>query len=237
MSKQLIHPKILEFKRRSRSIEYRAIEANADIALLDEGIVEGYAVIWGSRNMHREKFVKGAFARSIADHGPGSNSNYEIKFLNQHDPKDPLGLFEILEEDDRGLRFRTKKLDDVDSALRVLKQLKSRTLNNYSPGFNPDWNKAEWDDTDESVVYKEARLFELSVVSIPSELETYTVRSLDDLDDLDDETEMFLRSLPRKAQLEARNLFARHKSLRTTFQPTESNKPSGVDYNFLLNNL
>lgn len=195
--------------------------------------------------MHGEKFIKGCFAKSIQERGPGSNSNYEIKFFNQHNQSDPLSLFETIKEDEIGLYFRTRPLDDVASADRVLKQLRSGTLNNFSNGFNYIWDKVEWDDEDNSLVVIEARLFEISVVSIPSDMETYALRSAEDLEDLADDTEEFIKSLPRKSQLEARQLFARHKPLinnepfEQRNKTLETNEPaeSGIDYNYLLTNI
>lgn len=248
-----LHPKIAEIKQRSSPISYGSLAVNEygellkeRTTLLDERQVQGYAVIWGVPNLHGEVFVKGAFAKSIRDRGPGSGSNYEIKFLNQHDPKDPLALFQELVEDEYGLYFLTKPLDPVDSADRALIQLRSGTLNNFSHGFDWVWDKVEWDETRQVIVVKEAILFEISVVSIPSGMETYMIRSKEDLEDMFDETNLFIKSLPRKNQDEARNLFARHKSLmitepfeqrKKTLEESKPTEASGIDYNYLIENL
>ncbi len=221
-------------------------ELTERVTNLDKRVVEGYAIIWGQRNLYGEKFVKGCCAKSIRENGPGSKSAYEIKFLNQHRQTDPLSLFEVLEEDDIGLYFRTVPLDDVDTADRVLKQLKSRTLNNFSQGFDYVWDKIEYDETDDSLVCLEIKLYEISVVTIPAGMETYAVRSAEALEDLHDDTEDFIASLPGKYRLEARNIFARHKSLVNIGQPLDEsdkalthNEPveSGIDYGFLTNNF
>ncbi|WP_143861821.1 HK97 family phage prohead protease [Nostoc linckia] len=240
-----LHPKIQELKRRAGAISYSNVSVNErgelDKSLLDQRIVEGYAVIWGERNLHGEIFVKGAFAKSIREHGPGSGSSYEIKFLYNHNTDEPLSLFEELKEDDTGLYFRTKPLDAVDRAEQTLIQLRSGTLNNYSQGFNYIWDKMEWDEATESIIVRECQLFELSVATIPSGLTTYTVRSAEDLDYLNDETEYFIKSLPRNKQLEARQLFSRHKAL-ANFEPSEQrtleiDKPQGVDISYIINNF
>ena len=69
----------------SRSISFNDIP-NFEIreSLIDQRIIEGYAVIWGSVNSHREKFTRGAFAKSIRELGPSSNSNFKIKFRDEH---------------------------------------------------------------------------------------------------------------------------------------------------------
>jgi len=65
--------------------------------------------------------------------------------------------------------------------------------------------------------------------------------------DLNDETEDFIKSIPRKQQLELRQLITRHKSLakiepqQPVEQPAleEQSEPveAGIDYEYLRNNL
>jgi HK97 family phage prohead protease len=249
-----LHPKIQEIKLKARTINNRSLSVDASGQLsrtdfessLDQRIVRGYLCIWGQRNWYGEKFIKGAFAKSIREHGPGTKAHYEIKFLNQHRQADPLSLFAVLKEDDIGLYFETVALDDVDTADRVLKQLKSRTLNNFSLGFDYLWDRVEWDDTDDSLVILEAILFEGSVVTIPADFGTYAIRSMEDLEELDEEILEFLSQVPSKLKLQARSLFARQKSLIDLDTPLEprgkapiENEPveAGIDYAYLSKHL
>lgn len=246
-----IEQKIKEIKQRAAPINYNSLSVNdmgemeTRINLLDQNIIEGYAVIWGKPNDYGEKFIKGAFAKSINERGPGRNSTYEIKFLYQHNQADALSLFEVIEERELGLYFRTKPLDDVDSAKRAIKQVRSGTLNNFSIGFDFIWDQIEIDKADDTLVIKEAKLFEISLVSIPADMNTYAIRSKEQLEELHDDTEDFIKSLPRKQQLEARQIFARHKSL-VNIEPLEQRAKAlkekeptetGLDYNYLLTNL
>lgn len=223
-----LHKKIQELKRQALPINYRDLAVGVDgllteknTSLLDQRVVEGYTVIWGKRNLHGEIFLKGAFARSIRERGPGSGANYEIKFLYNHDTDQPLSLFEELKEDDTGLYFRTKPLDDVQVCDDTLKRLKSRTLNNFSHGFDYIWSedKIAYDETTDSLIIKEAILYEISVATIPSGMDTYVIRSVEAMDALDSDVEYYIKSLPRNKQLEARQLFARHKSMLLNAPP------------------
>lgn len=252
-----LHPKILELKRRAAPINYRTLSVNefgGQVSSFEEdlknGIVNGYGLQWGKPNEYREVFLQGAFAKSIREHGPGANSNYEIKFLNQHKQSDPLSLFESISEDNYGLRFRTMPLDEKDielsSAASVLRKLAKRTLNNFSIGFDYIWNQMEYDEKNDQIIIREAKLFEISVVSIPADMGTYAMRSMEEEEDLYDDTEEFIKTLPRKFQLEARQLFSRHKSL-ANLEPLEQRQralqqgdkptPDVIDYNFLIQNF
>jgi HK97 family phage prohead protease len=258
-----LHPKIKEIKRRAAPINYRSLSINTAGALvsnytedLDNGIVNGYGTQFKNPNDYKELFIKGAFAKSINERGPGTNSGYEIKFFNQHKQDDALSLFETLTEDDYGLRFRTNPLDerdiDTSSAASVLRKLKTRTLNNFSIGFDYVWDKMEYDDKNDIIIMKEARLYEISVVGIPVDMGTYAMRSAEQLEELYDEAEMLIAKLPRTLRAEARELFARHKALMN-IEPSESTAQDEttlgnedeppietrckIDYNYLTKNF
>jgi HK97 family phage prohead protease len=253
-----LHPKIQELKRKAAPINFNAVSVNQYGALenttdlLNQHIVQGYAVIWGQKNLYDEIFVRGAFANSLNQRGPQSNSNYKIKFLYQHNQQDPLSLFDVLEENETGLFFKTKPLDEVPNAERTVAQIRSGTLNNFSIGWDYIWDKIEYDEAQDALIVKEANLFEISVVTIPADMSTFAYRSVEQLDTLHDDTEYFIKSLPRNFQLEARNIFARHKAL-INIEPSESeaqdettlgneDKPPietrcKIDYNYLTKNF
>lgn len=248
-----LHPKIKELKRRAAPINYSNVAVNERgeltgdfLADLDNRIISGYLLVWGRINMHGEMFLRGCASKSINDRGPQSAANYKITFLNQHRQGEPLCVFAELIEDDFGLRFRTKPLDDVPWADHVLTQVRSGTLNQFSAGFDYVWQQTEWDDANECIVCKEIDLFEGSVVTIGSEMGTYVIRSKDEADGLFEEIETFIKTLPRKDQLQARQYFTQLKSLAdlepfeqrdTTLEEREKPTKNAINYNYLINNL
>lgn len=211
-------------------------------SLLDDRVVEGYGVIWGTRNSHGEKFVKGCFAKSISEQGPGSGSNYQIKFRDEHGKA--CSLFAEIIEDEIGLYFRTVPLDNVPWANDLLVQLRSGTINNFSLGFRFIWDKTEWEDDTDSLIIMEARLFEISAVAIPSDTTTFMVRGAEEIEYLQEDTEDFILSLPKSKQLEARKIITRNISLASQTEPSvpkretlkKKAKPV-IDYSYLTKNL
>jgi HK97 family phage prohead protease len=247
-----LHEKILEAKRRApymmRSSAVAPMEIHKPedfLALLDKRIVRGYSSLWSSKNSYDEIFIKGAYAKSIDERGPKSNASQQIKFLRQHNQSDPLSLFEEIEEDETGLKFRTKPLDPIDSADRVLIQIRSGTLNNYSNGFLPVWDKAEYDEKSNTIFYTEVKLFEISTATLASDSESFTIRSLKEFTEeelnLGDEIEYYIKSLKREQQLEARNLFARQKTLYEmkpqTALPNQEPPKAALNLDYLLQNF
>lgn len=252
-----LHPKIKALKQTAKPITYSSLSVRADGTMVDsktsieDRTVKGYLIVWGVRDSYGTIFLKGCCAKSIQERGPESNSKYKIVMLWQHKRDEPIGQFTVLKEDDYGLYFEAV-LDDpeeVPTAKRVLAQIKSGTINQLSVGFNYVWDKMEYEETADAILLKEIDLMEGSPVTMGSNEETHFIRSAADLEAareaLHDETEDFIRSIPRSKQLELRQLFARHISLAAA-EPDEPRSRSldkrepvatGIDYSYLSKNF
>lgn len=195
----------------------------------DDRTIEGYLAVFGVKDMDGEIFIKGCFARSIAEHGPDSNANFKILMLWCHKQDDPIGRFLELKEDDYGLYFKAA-IDKVPSGDRTLVQVKSGTINQFSFGFLHVWDSVEWDDTSDALLNYEVQLFEGSPVSIGNNMETYAIKSAGDFsaakENLDYETEELLKGLPRSKQLELKQLITKHINLA---QIAPGNRESVID--------
>jgi hypothetical protein len=127
-------------------------------------------------------------------------------------------------------------------------QTRSGTINQFSIGFGYVWDKVEYDEELDAFVLKEVNLYEGSVVTIGSDQNTHVIRSMEQLTqdraDLNEEIEVFIRSMKRDQQLQARELFTRQIAL-LTHEPATLEKPlteepqkrSGIDYKQLLDNF
>lgn len=226
-----LHQKIQELKRRAAPITFSELGVSRDGEMVDLQIradekdrtVEGYLCVWGVKDTYGTAFVKGCFAKSLRERGPESDAKYKITFIWFHRQDEPLGQFLELREDEYGLYFKAR-LDDVPQAERALRQIRSGTLNQFSIGFDYVWDKMEYDDQSETIYLYEVELYEGSVVLIGSNHETYALRSPEELEQeadlLQEETDEFIRAIPRRQQLQLRQLIARHISL-AKFEPHE----------------
>lgn len=246
-----MHQKIEDLKKKSNPINYCALSVDKAGKLkerenlLSKRIVEGYASIWKSKNDYSEIFLRGAFKKSISENGPGSKANYQLKFRDEHGRA--CSLFEEIKEDEIGLYFKTVPLDDVTWSDDLLTQLRSGTINNFSIGFKRQWDMMEWDDEQDAIIVKECRLFEISAVAIPADMQTFAMRNIEEKEYVEDDVEFFINSLPRSKQFEARKLFTRCMTLVSDDKPLEEvrqalqsqTKPArkGIDYKFLTQNL
>jgi len=227
MAKKL-HPKIQELKDRtagqyltSRYIESIPKRAGSPVEPKykdNTRVIEGYLAVWGVKDSYGTIAMRGCFAKSISDRGPSSNAKNKIIHLFMHNMFEPVASYLELEEDDYGLRFAAL-VDDVEGMPeRVLVQTRSGTLNQYSYGFNYVWDKMEYVENRDAVLMHECDLYEGSSVSIKaSNPETFTIRTKEDLDnkliELGHEAEAIISTIPRKHQMEIRQLITSYKSL------------------------
>lgn len=157
--------------------------------------VMGYAAIFGNVDAARDMIIKGAFAKSIQERGPGTNSGNQIIFLWMHDMDEPIGRVTKLTEDEKGLYFEAI-IDNIEQGDRAVAQLQSGTLKQFSIGFNYVWDKMEYDYDLDAFVCKEIYLAEISVVSLScnedamlvgmksSDIQDRKTKYLDQLDDI-----------------------------------------------------
>lgn len=215
-----MHPKIKELQLRAAPINYSSTVVDAKGNLTeDETGGKAYFCVWGKRDTYGTAFMKGCFSKSISERGPESSANQKIAFCWQHDVRDPIGRFLVLREDETGL-YGEWEFDDVEavpSAKRAKSQIRSGTINGYSFGFEYIWDKMEYDEQSDTILVKEAELYEGSPVTFAAIRETKTIRSIVEFDSeksiLDEDTNEFIKTIPRSKQLELRQLIARQISL------------------------
>ncbi len=102
-----------------------------DLKLVDEaGTFEGYASLFNREDMGHDIILPGAFRESLAKRGAAG-----IKMLFQHDPAQPIGVWQSLVEDARGLFVRGRLTSAVAKAQEVLALMRSGALDGLSIGF------------------------------------------------------------------------------------------------------
>lgn len=129
---------------------------------------------FGNIDDARDLLVKGCMGKSIAEHGANSTSNRKIAFLWQHDIRNPLGK-SLLEEELSDGAYGNVRLSDFESvpdSKRLYAQLKDGTINQFSIGYFPVWDKIEYDEQLDAFINKEIRLFEYSAVTAGMNEET-----------------------------------------------------------------
>jgi HK97 family phage prohead protease len=225
--KNKLHQKIKELQFRSKPINWFSIpedrinelQTRAAKIQSETGQTVAYFCIWGVRDSKGTGWVRGAFSKSIKERGPLSAASQKIVIIWQHDICDPIGRPVKIVEDEIGA-YVIIDWDDpeaVPNSKRAQSQIDSKTLNQWSFGFDYVWDKMSYDELTDTVWIKEADLYEISPVTIASLKETFTVRNKDEYEStkllLDEETVHVLSNLSRKKQLEVRQLITKHITL------------------------
>ncbi|RIA56769.1 HK97 family phage prohead protease [Dichotomicrobium thermohalophilum] len=125
-----------------------------------DGRVEGYASLFGVPDYGGDVVMPGAFAASLRRRGP-----CEVRFLFQHDPAQPIGVWDEIREDKRGLYVRGRLIGGVMRAREVAAMLRAGALDGLSIGFRTV--RADRDPRLRTRRLHEIDLWEISVVTFP----------------------------------------------------------------------
>jgi uncharacterized protein len=144
---------------RAAEVKFHAHGLDARKLALD-GTFEGYASIFNRRDMGSDVVLPGAFRNSLASRGAGG-----IRMLFQHDPAQPIGVWERLYEDARGLYARGRLTTEVAKAREVLALMRAGAIDGLSIGFRAVDGKRDGRTGIRNLA--EIDLWEISVVTFP----------------------------------------------------------------------
>ncbi|MGV3633116.1 MAG: HK97 family phage prohead protease [Pseudorhodoplanes sp.] len=130
------------------------------VAVHPDGSVEGYASLFGEIDQARDMVMPGAFAQTLRLRGVR-----RIPMLFQHDPAEPIGIWQDITEDWRGLRVRGRLIPDVRRARELLALLREGAADGLSIGFKTV--KARVDPKTRVRKLAEIDLWEISIVTFP----------------------------------------------------------------------
>lgn len=99
------------------------------IALDAEGRFAGYASVFNRRDAGGDVVMQGAFAQTLA------RRRARIRMLFQHDPKEPVGIWESLVEDGHGLLVAGRLVPGVARADGLRRLIAEGALDGLSIGF------------------------------------------------------------------------------------------------------
>jgi len=130
-------------------------------AVSDDGLFHGYASAWGVLDSHRDIVTKGAFTKSLA-----ARPATKVKMLRGHDQSEPIGIWDSLVEDERGLKATGRLILDTAKGRETHALMKAGALDGLSIGFRTV--KDRMDRTKGARILEEIDLWEISVVTFPS---------------------------------------------------------------------
>lgn len=127
-------------------------------ALTTKGTFEGYASVFNAIDQQNDAIAPGAFTASLAK---WKKEGHLPKLLWQHDPHEPIGLWDFMEEDTYGLFVRGHLLLNLPKGREAYVLLKEGVVDGLSIGFLPRKSHPEG----RTRVIDQVDLYEVSLVT------------------------------------------------------------------------
>lgn len=150
-----------EMKFETGSLEVQA-EIKAENSEEEAGVFTGYGSIFGNKDLGNDIVVEGAFAKSIAKRGAKG-----VKLLYQHRADEPIGVFDEILEDRKGLKVKGRLAMGTQRGREVYELMKMGALDGLSIGFRVDSKGYDYDERGKRRMLKEVDLMEISAVTFP----------------------------------------------------------------------
>lgn len=145
---------MLKFKNSAIALDVKSLK--------DDGTFEGYGSIFGNVDSYGEVVMPGAFTTSLV---AGRQRGATVKMLWQHDPSQPIGTWQDMAEDAKGLYVQGTLLkDSVRQAAETYALLKADALDGLSIGYR-EIEVSPHPDKTGIVQLKKLDLKEVSVVT------------------------------------------------------------------------
>lgn len=125
---------------------------------LRDGRLEGYASLFDVPDANGDEVAPGAFAAALL------RRDRRVKLLWQHDASRPIGVWEVLREDARGLFVQGRLLREVQAGAEALALLEAGAIDGLSIGYRAI-RTARLSDGRRRLL--EVDLWEISLVTFP----------------------------------------------------------------------
>jgi uncharacterized protein len=136
-------------------------QPEAGLTVTDGQVVAGYASLFGKRDQGGDVVVAGAYTASLKALAAGGRA---VKMLWQHDPTQPIGVWDEVREDAIGLWVKGRILLEVDKGREAAALLSAGAIDGLSIGYRTV--RAERDGKGQRLL-SELELWEVSLVTFP----------------------------------------------------------------------
>ncbi len=142
-------------------LETKFAQAEEGLSLVDGSVIEGYASLFDTSDRGGDIVCKGAYARSL---DAGATAGRRIKMLWQHDPAQPIGVWDEIREDAQGLWVKGRILDEVERGREARALIEAGAIDGLSIGYRTV--RASKNEQGQRLL-KEVELWEVSLVTFP----------------------------------------------------------------------
>jgi len=157
-------------------LEQKFSALGGDVTITDGAVISGYASLFGATDQGGDVVASGAYVASLTRLRAKGGS---VKMLWQHDPAQPIGVWEEVREDAKGLWVKGRILTDVARGREAIALIGAGAIDGLSIGYRT--LKATKDDKGGRLL-AELELWEVSLVTFPMLPEARVAAKGDDPD-------------------------------------------------------
>lgn len=112
--------------------ETKFVSLGQEIGLKEDNRIVGYASLFGKSDQGGDVVEKGAYQASLKSL---TARGALVKMLWQHDPAQPIGVWDEVHEDEKGLFVSGRILDEVRAGAEALALLRAGAIDGLSIGY------------------------------------------------------------------------------------------------------
>lgn len=142
-------------------LEQKYCQSGTEITVRDGTVISGYASLFGITDQGGDVVERGAYTASLGRLAAKAGS---IKMLWQHDPTQPIGVWDEVREDARGLWVKGRILTDVAKGREAAALIEAKAIDGLSIGYRTI--RSRKDETGHRLL-TELELWEVSLVTFP----------------------------------------------------------------------
>lgn len=142
-------------------LEHKFCRFDSDLVVAEGSVIEGYASLFGACDQGGDIVQKGAYGESLSRL---IAEGRRVKMLWQHDPAQPIGIWDEVREDARGLFVKGRLLDSVEKGREAAALIAAGAIDGLSIGYRT--RRAVKNDKGQRLL-TELELWEVSLVTFP----------------------------------------------------------------------
>ena len=142
-------------------LEHKFARFGNGLQVDDDAVIQGYASLFGETDQGDDIVQKGAYAASIK---ALEAKGVRVKMLWQHDPAQPIGVWDEVREDERGLWVKGRLLESTQKGREAAALIAAGAIDGLSIGYRT--TKASRNDKGQRLL-SELELWEVSLVTFP----------------------------------------------------------------------
>ncbi len=142
-------------------LETKFCRFDAEVTVVDGAKIEGYASLFGACDQGGDVVAQGAYGGSLKRLGAEGRA---VKMLWQHDPAQPIGVWDEVHEDARGLYVKGRLLDSIAKGREAAALVAAGAIDGLSIGYRTV--RATKTDKGRRLL-QELELWEVSLVTFP----------------------------------------------------------------------